>query len=113
MGLADFSFSNGAAAGDLDNDGDLDLVINNMDEGAFLYQNTAAEQALGNYLKIKPMEGLRKARQRSPLSTEIKTQFIETKRVRGYMSAHEKVAHFGLGTATEIDTLRMNGQMES
>ena len=52
-GLTDFSFSNGAAQGDLDNDGDLDIVINNMDEEAFLYQNLAIENNLGNYLKVK------------------------------------------------------------
>ncbi len=53
-GLADFTFSNGAGLGDLDNDGDLDLIINNMDETAILYKNnTVKELKKGNYLKVK------------------------------------------------------------
>ena len=49
-GLNTPSFSNGAAYGDLDNDGDLDLVVNNINDQAFLYKNTATS---GNYLCIE------------------------------------------------------------
>jgi len=46
------SFSNGAAYSDLDNDGDLDIVVNNMDSDAFLFQNMSIENNSGNYLKV-------------------------------------------------------------
>ncbi len=108
-GLGDFSFSNGAAMGDLDNDGDLDLVVNNMDDNAFLYKNLSREKELGNYLKVN----IQDRRHSEPfvkvtLRYNGKTQLVETKRVRGYMSAHENSAHFGLGKEEVIDTLRVD-----
>ncbi|MEM8508215.1 MAG: VCBS repeat-containing protein [Bacteroidota bacterium] len=104
-GLADHSFSNGAAIGDLDNDGDLDLVVNNMDENCFLYQNLIMEQNGGNYLKVKAIGTLSEAFPRVTLYAQEHIQFIETRRVRGYRSSHENVAHFGLGALDKIDSL--------
>lgn len=51
-GLQMESFSNGAAYGDLDNDGDLDLVVNNLSMNAFVYKNTTIENKQGAYLKF-------------------------------------------------------------
>src|SRR5690606_33488910 len=51
-GLSSPSFSTGSAYGDLDNDGDLDLVVNNLNEEAFIYQNNAIELGMGNYIQL-------------------------------------------------------------
>ena len=47
------SFSNGAAYADLDNDGDLEIIVNNIDDNAFIYKNLSVENNLGNFLKVE------------------------------------------------------------
>lgn len=104
-GLADFSFSNGVAQGDLDNDGDLDLLVNNMDENAFLYKNLTSDGKNANYLKVetkgKNSEPFAKVR----ISYDGKSQQLEQKRTRGYMSSQSNTLHFGLGKTKIIDTV--------
>ena len=86
--------SNGAAYADLDNDGDLDLVVNNVNELASVYQNTAIEKERGNYLKVKP------ERSAQGLTVELFAQELQMKRElfvsRGYQSAVEPVLYFGI-----------------
>ncbi|MEJ2584392.1 MAG: CRTAC1 family protein, partial [Robiginitalea sp.] len=104
-GLGDLTFSNGAAMGDLDNDGDPDLVVNNMDENAFIYRNQSVEQGRGNFLKIVTEGATSEAFPSVTLYHGDTQQFIETRRVRGYRSSHEPAAHFGLGKTTRADSL--------
>ena len=56
-GLAEPGFSNGAAYGDLDNDGDLDLIVNNVNAPVSIYQNLSVEKNKTNFLKVK-LEGI-------------------------------------------------------
>jgi hypothetical protein len=52
-GLAEPSFSNGAAYGDIDNDGDIDLLVNNVNQELFVYKNLASEQQQNNFIAAK------------------------------------------------------------
>lgn len=106
-GLDELTFSNGAAQGDFDNDGDLDLVINNIDQKALLYKNTTIENNLGNFLNVKATSPNSESFAKISISYDHKTQFEEIKRVRGYMSSQENSAHFGIGKHTSIDTVKV------
>ncbi len=109
------SFSNGAAYADLDNDGDLDVVINNIDDSAFVYENTlynkTATDAENHYLNVK-MAGNQPNQRGVGAKVMIKydsgkVQYFENALYRGYLSTMENVAHFGLGNATQVDSLHI------
>jgi len=114
-GLDDFSFSNGAASGDLDNDGDLDIVVNNMDDTAFVYKNLSVEESNGNYLKVITKGNSSEEFAKVVIHTGERSQMIEVKRVRGYRSSQENNALFGVGNQPTIDTVAVfwkSGKME-
>jgi hypothetical protein len=117
-GFTAASNSNGAAYADLDNDGDLDLVINNINQPAFIYRNEAGKQTDHHYLQVK-LQGLPGNTQgigaKVILYHKGQQQYLEQMPARGYQSTVSPVLHFGLGAATAIDSLRviwLSGQQQ-
>ena len=100
------SFSSGMAYGDLDNDGDLDVVVNNMESSAFIYKN----KATGNFLKIdfngndgnKFGYGVR-----AKIYHNGKVQTANNTPTRGYLSSVEPKLFFGLGNDVEVDKVEI------
>jgi enediyne biosynthesis protein E4 len=110
-GLSEPCFSNGAAYGDLDNDGDLDFVINNINDEAFVYKNTWGNNSKEShhYLQIK-FRGDGLNRNGIGAWAEIyydngKQQVYENSPYRGFLSTVQNMAHFGLGKTNRIDSL--------
>lgn len=104
-GLDEPTFSNGAAVADLDNDGDLDLVINNIDQVAFVYRNTAVDRGNNNFLTVTSAEVHGQDLTEVIVITGDERQVVEPKSVRGYRSHMPAVAHFGLGSHKIVDSL--------
>ncbi|QJW92256.1 VCBS repeat-containing protein [Spirosoma taeanense] len=105
------SVSSGAAYADLDNDGDLELIVNNINEPAFVYQNLAREQSKNAFIQLKlvPTVGKKQAvGARVSLFANGVQQYQELNPVRGYLSCQPTTLHFGLGTATVIDSIRIS-----
>lgn len=105
------SFSNGVAQVDLNNDGALDLVVNNIDEPAFIFRNRLAQlyPEQSNYLRVN-LEGVGENRMGLGTLLEVeygngKKQFHEHTLYRGYLSSVEPVVHFGLGEHKTVDKL--------
>src|SRR5205085_3895263 len=107
------SMSYGAACAELDNDGRLDLVVNNIDAPAFVYENVGAaarSSVARHFLQVKLL-----GPPAHPISGAVgativavaggRTQTLYYSPYRGYMSSMDQRAQFGLGRATRVDTL--------
>lgn len=107
-GLGKESFSTGAAYGDLDNDGDLDLVMNNVDDIAFIYENKANKLLKNNYLNLRFKQGKKNKSffgTRATIYYNGKMQLAELSSARGYYSSSEELIHFGLSDSKRVDSL--------
>lgn len=110
-GLTEKTFTNGACYADLDNDGDLEIILNEFNNTAKIYENTAAQQNTGNtnYLVIKLV-----GKGQNPFAVGAKVwlytsdgtiRFLENQPARGYESAMDPRLYWGLGNANTADSV--------
>ncbi|MCD6596154.1 MAG: VCBS repeat-containing protein [Bacteroidales bacterium] len=107
------SYSYGAAFADLDNDGDLDYVVNNLNDEAFIYKNTTIENAKenSNFIKVKLIG---KENNTSAFGAKVEVwsggnyQFQEHFLSRGYISSVDPNVHFGLGENILVDSIKVS-----
>lgn len=107
-GLEFKGFSNGAAYADLDNDGDLEIILNNIDDKAVIFENNNSEA--NNYLAVQFKGNKLNAKGIGTKCTIIvngKKQFQELSLEHGYISSMSPILHFGLGKETTIDSLNI------
>ncbi|MEB8347188.1 VCBS repeat-containing protein [Flavobacteriaceae bacterium KMM 6898] len=107
-GISFKGFSNGCVYVDLDNDGDLEIVTNNIDDKASIFENTSSSN--NNYITLN-FKGPEKNPFGIGVKTYIKTndseQFQELTMTRGFQSSVAPQLHFGLGQEKTVNTLRI------
>jgi len=107
-GLDQPVFSNGAIYADLDNDGDLELVTNNINEPAYVYENLSDSLTDHHYLKVKLEEDQHNS---MSIGARIEAHYgdnvwvREQFPVRGFLSSVEPMIHFGMGKIEILDSL--------
>lgn len=110
-GLDFGTYSNGAAYGDLDNDGDLDLVINNLNDPMILLENRNDEISGDNhYLRLKlsgPVQNSAAFGATAEIFYNNLKQIHSVLSTRGYLSKSENTLHFGLGKSTYVDSIKI------
>ena len=114
-GMSTPSFSNGAAFADLDNDGDLDYVVNNINDVAFVYENSLyqdSREAAGEQNNFINAKLVGSADNRDAIGTKLnfyydsgKMQYVEQSFYRGFLSSVDETIHVGLGKIKEVDSI--------
>jgi hypothetical protein len=102
------SFSNGATYADLDNDGDLDIIVNNINEKAFIYRNNAETDTENHFLKFK-LKGSKKNTfgigARVVVFAGKEKRMVENFQTRGFMSSVPPEMHVGMGIIEHADSI--------
>ncbi|TVZ16381.1 VCBS repeat protein [Maribacter sp. MAR_2009_72] len=109
LGIDHPANSNGAVYSDLDNDGDLDLVVNNINKPAFIYRNDS-DVTTNRYLKIK-LKGANKNTigigAKVSVYAKNQLQVLEQMPTQGYLSTVSSILHFGMGDIQVIDSVQI------
>ncbi len=105
-GFDEKTWTHGAAYADFDGDGDMDVILNNMNDIASLYENKAVDNNLNGYLRIKLIGdklNLNSLGARVWLYYDDEMQVQEVSPVRGYFSRNEEILHFGISNRKTVD----------
>lgn len=109
-GFTDLTFSTGTVYSDLDNDGDLEIIINNIEDQALIYKNNTTQKSENNYLKII-LNGSK--RNKFGIGAKVIVETSQGKKVRelnpirGFLSSSEPILHFGLGNEKKIQEIKI------
>jgi hypothetical protein len=108
------SFANGAAYADLDNDGDLDILINNINDPCSVYENTLNTKGHPSSTHTLAINITGKGQNTQAFGAIVrvyydhgKQQLYEHQPCRGYLSTVDNIAHFGVGAVTTVDSIRV------
>lgn len=109
-GIDEGSYTNGAVYVDLDNDGDLDIVTNNINKPAFIYENKSEIVTGNHFLKVR-LKGAGKNRfglgAKVYVHYEGDQQLLDQQPARGYQSSVSPILHFGLGKTQLLDSVKV------
>ncbi len=105
------SFSSAAAFADLDNDGDLDYIVSNINEKSFVYENTLYKKGESSKVNFVNLKLIGSEPNKQAIGADVtlfnngSIQYQQTSPYRGFLSTVDNLIHFGLGTASKVDSI--------